>query len=84
MQIVVEYITYGDLRAVLKNCRSRGVAVYLVEQLYISKQIAAGMEHMIQSNFVHRDIAARNILVGQYCTVKIADFGLSRQLANEV
>ncbi len=45
--------------------------------------MAAGLEHMAQKSFVHRDIAARNVLVGQYCAVKIADFGLSRQLANE-
>lgn len=30
--------------------------------------------------FVNRDIAARNILVSNHETVKLADFGLSRQL----
>ena len=39
MQIVLEYVTYGDLRAVLKSCRTKGVAVNVAEQLYIAKQV---------------------------------------------
>ncbi|XP_037548589.1 muscle, skeletal receptor tyrosine-protein kinase [Nematolebias whitei] len=50
------------------------------EQLSISKQIAAGMAYLSERKFVHRDLATRNCLVGEEMIVKIADFGLSRNI----
>ncbi|KAJ8347169.1 hypothetical protein SKAU_G00285700 [Synaphobranchus kaupii] len=51
-----------------------------VEQLCISTQVAAGMAYLSERKFVHRDLATRNCLVGGNMTVKIADFGLSRNI----
>lgn len=50
------------------------------EQLSMSKQIAAGMSYLSERKFVHRDLATRNCLVGEEMVVKIADFGLSRNI----
>ena len=38
------------------------------------------MVHLESKNYVHRDIAARNVLVSSPEVVKLADFGLSRGL----
>ncbi|XP_077201400.1 muscle, skeletal receptor tyrosine-protein kinase [Paroedura picta] len=51
-----------------------------MDQLCIAKQVAAGMAYLSERKFVHRDLATRNCLVGENMVVKIADFGLSRNM----
>ncbi|XP_015211159.1 inactive tyrosine-protein kinase transmembrane receptor ROR1 [Lepisosteus oculatus] len=48
--------------------------------LHVAIQIAAGMEYLASHFFVHKDLAARNILVGEQLQVKISDLGLSREI----
>ncbi|XP_038660065.1 muscle, skeletal receptor tyrosine-protein kinase isoform X2 [Scyliorhinus canicula] len=65
--------------------RSVGSGIDLVplsctDQLNIAKQISAGMTYLSERKFVHRDLATRNCLVGENLVVKIADFGLSRNI----
>ncbi|RNA44300.1 tyrosine- kinase transmembrane receptor ROR1-like isoform X1 [Brachionus plicatilis] len=40
--------------------------------LYIGQQIASGMEYLSSQNFVHKDLATRNILMSDNLTVKIS------------
>ena len=37
---------------------------------------------MHSRKYVHRDLAARNVLVGKDGVVKIADFGMARELSD--
>ena len=46
----------------------------------MSTDISSAMMYLASCNFIHRDLATRNCLVGNNHTVKVADFGLSRNL----
>ncbi|XP_040210746.1 tyrosine-protein kinase transmembrane receptor ROR2 [Rana temporaria] len=48
--------------------------------LHIVTQIAAGMEFLSSHHVVHKDLAARNILVFDKLSVKISDLGLFREV----
>ena len=46
----------------------------------LNLQVAAGMEYLASHVYVHRDLATRNILVGDNLSIKVSDLGLSQGL----
>ncbi|CAF0874579.1 unnamed protein product [Rotaria sp. Silwood1] len=75
--LIMELARLGELRAYLVANRSDFDVITLV--LYC-EQLASALAYLESKKFVHRDIAARNVLVSNHESVKLADFGLSRQL----
>lgn len=52
----------------------------IADLLHMSVQISSGMKYLASLNFVHRDLATRNCLLDRHLTIKISDFGMSRNL----
>ena len=52
--------------------------LYLLDLVSICRQVASALAYLASIKFVHRDIAARNCLVGENKAVKVADFGMAR------
>uniref|UniRef100_F1KSW7 Tyrosine-protein kinase n=1 Tax=Ascaris suum TaxID=6253 RepID=F1KSW7_ASCSU len=57
--------------------------ITLKQLLMFAVQISYGLEYLSQKGFVHRDVAARNILVHEKTNAKIGDFGLCRYIYAE-
>ncbi|XP_027204780.2 protein tyrosine kinase 2 Fak [Dermatophagoides pteronyssinus] len=75
--VVMELAEYGELRNFLLKNGSQLEHRRLLEYSY---QISSAMTFLESKQFVHRDIAARNVLVFSFDCVKLADFGLSRYI----
>ncbi|XP_064604810.1 tyrosine-protein kinase SRK2-like [Liolophura sinensis] len=81
MMIITELMGKGDLSKYLQGDIGRRLKTpHLVD---MASQIASGMSYLEKCNYIHRDLRAANVLVGENNTVKIADFGLARLVLNE-
>lgn len=84
--VVMELMANGDLKSYLRSHRP-DADTYTGRQpptlkriLQMAIEIADGMAYLAAKKFVHRDLAARNCMVAEDLTVKIGDFGMTRDI----
>ncbi|XP_033244889.1 tyrosine-protein kinase Fer isoform X4 [Drosophila miranda] len=76
IMIVMELVLGGSLLTYLRK-NSNGLSAR--QQMGMCRDAAAGMRYLESKNCIHRDLAARNCLVDLEHSVKISDFGMSRE-----
>ncbi|XP_061729617.1 fibroblast growth factor receptor homolog 1-like isoform X2 [Cydia pomonella] len=85
---VVEYAANGCLRDYLKKNKPKNdndpsedqIPLKHQELVQFALQVAKGMEYLASRGCIHRDLAARNVLVSGARVLKVADFGLARDV----
>ncbi|XP_058234354.1 protein tyrosine kinase 2aa isoform X4 [Hemibagrus wyckioides] len=75
--IIMELCTLGELRSFLQV---RKYNLDLASLILYAHQLSTALAYLESKRFVHRDIAARNVLVSSADCVKLGDFGLSRYM----
>ncbi|XP_043220100.1 mitogen-activated protein kinase kinase kinase 13-A-like [Amphibalanus amphitrite] len=76
--IIMEYCPYGSLYDHLKD----GKEIAPKRLVDWTKQIATAMSYLHQHKIIHRDLKSPNILIGSSESIKISDFGTSREWNN--
>ena len=84
--IMMEYMEEGDLSQFLQrhseivSTPSSDTQIATSTVVYMASQIADAMKHLAALNFIHRDLASRNCLIGKNNVIKIADLGVNMKL----
>ncbi|XP_056586274.1 macrophage colony-stimulating factor 1 receptor isoform X2 [Triplophysa dalaica] len=69
------------------SCNERMEETWTLDNINLLKfsyQVSQGMDFLASKNCIHRDLAARNILITDCKVVKICDFGLARDIMNDL
>eukprot|EP01137_Pigoraptor_chileana_P031722 Opistho-2@19996 len=74
------YMVFEFMQHDLTGLIESGVVFEEGQRKSYLKQILMGLYYLARNNIVHRDIKGANILLNNRGEVKIADFGLARQL----
>ncbi|GMS98830.1 hypothetical protein PENTCL1PPCAC_21005, partial [Pristionchus entomophagus] len=93
IMLITEYCANGDLLEFMRQRRkcmlefSQDVdnekVITIKKQIMFAIQISYGLEYLSSRGFIHRDVAARNIMLDQQETCKIGDFGLCRAVGKD-
>uniref|UniRef100_A0A7M5US18 receptor protein-tyrosine kinase n=1 Tax=Clytia hemisphaerica TaxID=252671 RepID=A0A7M5US18_9CNID len=75
--IALEYMLNGTLNLYLKK---HDMKLTNLQLLGMARGVASGMKYLNELGFIHRDIAARNVVLADNGECKISNFGMCREL----
>lgn len=71
--ILYEHLPLGNLQQFLLSQEAHGSSLQHKEVMYVLTQTASAVEYLASQKFVHKDIAARNVLVSHNLNVKLSN-----------
>ncbi|XP_052278638.1 tyrosine-protein kinase SRK3-like isoform X3 [Dreissena polymorpha] len=80
--VITELMAKGTLLDYLRKDGGNTITFNIITHL--AEQIADGMAFLEARNFVHFNLRAANILIGEHYEVKVADFGLARVFEEDI
>ncbi|XP_061595246.1 macrophage colony-stimulating factor 1 receptor 2 [Cololabis saira] len=79
---------YQEMQPILnpghpQQVKQSGNGLSVCDLVKFSCQVAQGLDFLSTRNCIHRDVAARNVLLTDHRVAKICDFGLARDIRND-
>eukprot|EP00118_Oscarella_pearsei_P010492 m.64686 g.64686 ORF g.64686 m.64686 type:complete len:723 (+) comp35271_c0_seq1:132-2300(+) len=88
--IILPFMANGDLHGYLKKtrgsvaCIDDAITLPYSTLMRFVRQVASGMEYLASQKFVHRDLATRNCMLDENLEVKVGDFGLAKEMHEDL
>ncbi len=87
--LVMEYVSGGDLRLLLRRARRRGQRFSAAAVLYLGRELLSALDYAHSRcaadgqplHLCHRDVSPANILLSTEGEVKLSDFGIAQASA---
>ena len=79
--IITELMKHGSL---LKYLCGEGKSLKFPQLIDMAAQVAAGMAYLEERNIIHRNLAAKNVQVGEGILCKVANFERARVLDKDI
>ena len=78
LYVCLEYMINGSLYGLMQ----KSGPLNLSSTIKYTRQILEGVVYLHQQRIIHRDIKGKNVLLDKLNNVKLADFGISKNLEN--
>jgi len=78
VSVIMELCPHGSLKDYFKAASHRGKNISNMMLLNWAIGAAKGITYLHSKSLVHRDIAARNLLLDKHLEIRVSDFGMAR------
>lgn len=81
--MITELMKHGSLLEFLRHDYGNGRSLTHVNLIDMAAQVACGMAYLEEKDYVHQELAAKNVLVGENLICKVTDFGFSKLIVED-